>query len=86
LKGGKDNIAMSVSTTTTGNSIKLIHILFRAFSIELKREDEKNMIPIVPCPIKIKGRNFIKRVASPIMPKPRMTLLQRGEDDKHMAP
>jgi hypothetical protein len=44
------------------------------------------MIPIVLCPIKIKGRNFIKRVTSPIMPKPRTALLQGGEDDEHMTP
>jgi hypothetical protein len=37
------------------------------------------MIPVVPCSIKTKGRNFIKRVIGPIMPKPRTTLLQEGE-------
>jgi hypothetical protein len=40
LKGGKDNITMSVPTSCIRNSIKHIHILFGAFSVELKREDE----------------------------------------------
>jgi hypothetical protein len=41
FKGGEDNIAMSVPTSFTGNSIKPIHILFGAFFVELKREDAK---------------------------------------------
>jgi hypothetical protein len=34
FKGGKDNITMSVPTSSTDNSIKPIHILFGAFSVE----------------------------------------------------
>jgi hypothetical protein len=37
FEGGKDNIAMSVPTSSTGNSINPIPFLFGAFSIELKR-------------------------------------------------
>jgi hypothetical protein len=43
------------------------------------------MVPVVPCLIKIKGRNFIKRVTGHIMPKPRMTLLQGGKHDELMT-
>jgi hypothetical protein len=43
------------------------------------------MVPVAPCQIKIEGRNFVKGDDGHIMTKPRMALLQGGEDDELMA-
>jgi hypothetical protein len=44
-----------------------------------------NMVPVAPCQIKIEGRYFVKGDDGHIMTKPRMALLQGGEDDELMA-
>jgi Zn-finger nucleic acid-binding protein len=49
-------------------------------------DNENNMVPIAPCQIKIVGRNFVTGDDGHIMTKPRMALLQAGEDDEIMAP
>jgi hypothetical protein len=82
LSGGEDNMAIFTPTIAASNSINPIHIQFKTFDFELKRD---NMVPVVPCPIKIIGGYFIKRVTGPVMPKPRMTLLQGGENDELVA-
>jgi hypothetical protein len=86
FEGGEDNMAIPAPTTSASKSINPIHIQFGTFDFELKREDEINMVHVVPCLIKIKGINLIKRVAGPIMPNMRMDLHQGREDDEHMAP
>jgi hypothetical protein len=43
------------------------------------------MIPVAPCQIKAEGRNFVKGYDGHIMAKPRMALLQGGEDDELMT-
>jgi hypothetical protein len=50
-------MAIFTPTIAASNSINPIHIQFKTFDFELKRD---NMVPVVPCPIKIKGKNFIK--------------------------
>jgi hypothetical protein len=44
------------------------------------------MSPIAPCQIKIEGINFVKGDDGHIVAKPRMALLQGGEDDELTTP
>jgi hypothetical protein len=76
VQAGHNDMNITVPTTVASNTINHIHIEFKTFSVELMRDNENNMIPMVPSSIKIKGKNFIKRVTGPIMPKPRIALLQ----------
>jgi hypothetical protein len=62
VQGGENDMNITMPTAAASNSSNPIHIQFGTFSVELKRDDENNIVPVVPCLIKIKGRNFIKRV------------------------
>jgi hypothetical protein len=86
VQRGENDMNITMPTTAASNSINPIHIQFGTFFVDLKRDNENNMVVVVPCPIKIKGGNFIKRVTDHIMLKLRTTLLQRGEDDELVAP
>jgi hypothetical protein len=87
FKGREDNMTtISAPTTAAVNSINPIHIQFGTLDFEFKIENENNMVPVAPCPIKIEARNFVKRDDGHIMTKPRTALLQGGEDDELMAP
>jgi hypothetical protein len=88
LQGGED-IMMTISAPTivAMNSINPIQIQFGALRFGVKIEDdENNMVPIAPCQIKIEGKNFVKGDDGYIMKKPRMALLQGGENDELMVP
>jgi hypothetical protein len=85
FQGGENDMNITIPTTASSNSINPIHIQFGTFFVELKRDNENNMVSVVPCSIKIKGRNFIKIVIGHIMSKPRTASLQGGEDDELMS-
>jgi hypothetical protein len=88
-KGGEDIMTtISAPTTTVAvNSINPIQIQFGTLCFGVKIEDdENNMVPVAPCQIKIEGRNFVKGDDGYIMTKPRMALLQGGENDEFMVP
>jgi hypothetical protein len=88
FKGGKD-IMMTIlaPTAVTMNSINPMRIQFGRLCFGVKIEDDENyMVPVAPCQIKIKGRNFVKEDDGHVMTKPRTALLQGGEDDELMAP
>ncbi len=86
FKGGKENVAISAPKTTAGNLSQSLKIQFGSFSIDLNKEDEINKKHVMPCPIKFKGVNLMKRKGSDIMSKPRTALFQGGEDDESMTP
>jgi hypothetical protein len=86
FEGGEDNMAISTPTTIAMTSINPIHIQLGTLDFELKIEDENNMVPVAPCPIKLEGINFIKGDNGHIMTKLRTTLLQWREDDELMTP
>src|SRR5438105_12858037 len=61
FKGGKENVAISAPKTTAGNLSQSLKIQFGSFSITLNKEDEIYKKYVMPCPIKFKGVNLIKR-------------------------
>jgi hypothetical protein len=88
LKGGEDTMmTISAPTTYVVNSISPIQIWFGTLCFGVKIEDdENNMVPVVPCQIKIEGKKFVKGDDGHIITKPKMALLQGVEDDELMAP
>jgi hypothetical protein len=85
VQKGENNMNITMPATAASNSINPIHVQFRTFSVELKRDDENNMVPFVPCSINRKGRNFIKRVTGPIMPKLMTSLLHAKGGGRMMS-
>jgi hypothetical protein len=73
LKGGEDIMMTILAPTTVAvNSINPIQIQFGTFCFGVRIEDdEKTMVPVAPCQIKIEGRNFVKGDDGHIMTKPR---------------